>query len=146
VPGGQSARLRRSVRIQYFPWNSLPSSFVFLFWFASIRLRFGFLLQAVFGQSATEARTVRGQADSPRAPGGQSDFPGFVTGGSAAYLGPSAAQGRTVRRVCADSSPLLAGQSSPGRQICLFDSIPFLLPSCFHVCFKESFLRLRVDP
>jgi hypothetical protein len=76
-----------------------------------------------------------------------------VTGGSVCIIGWSAAQGRTVRGVCADSPPHLAGRSAPpGRTVrqslsALFlGSIPPFLLSCFHVCFKESFLRLEVDP
>jgi hypothetical protein len=45
-----------------------------------------------FVQSAAEARTVRGQADSPRPPRGQSVFPGVTTGGSIGFFGQSAAQ------------------------------------------------------
>jgi hypothetical protein len=68
--------------------------------------------------------------------------------------------GRTVRGTGVDSSRYLAGQSarplrtvhpawpdSPpeaGSFVPWFDS--FLLLSCFRVCFKESFLRLEVDP
>jgi hypothetical protein len=50
-----------------------------------------------------------------------------------------------VREVCADGPPLLAGQSARACELCfLFDSsLPF---SCFRVCFKESSLRLEVDP
>jgi hypothetical protein len=47
------------------------------------------------------------------------------------HCGPSAAPGRTVRQCLA---ALLLG------------SIPLSLLSCFRVCFKESFLRLEVDP
>jgi hypothetical protein len=81
-----------------------------------------------FGQSAAEAWTVRGQADSPRAPRGQSDFTRIITGGSVAYFGQSVAQGRTVRRTCADSPPYLAGQSASGRQGWFFDQLLF---DCF---------------
>jgi hypothetical protein len=60
---------------------------------------------------------------------------------------------RTVRDTLPDSPRGLCGQSAPpGRTVrqslaaLLFGSIsPFLL-SCFRVCFKESFLRLEVDP
>jgi hypothetical protein len=53
----------------------------------------------------------------------------------------------------ADSPPLLAGQSSsawqdsppvPGSLVPCSIPPSFLL--CFRVCFKESFLRLEVDP
>jgi hypothetical protein len=63
-------------------------------------------------------RTVRGKgADSLRYPAGQSARPL-----------------RTVRPTWPDSPP------EPGSFIPWFDSS--LLHSCFHVCFKESFLRL----
>jgi hypothetical protein len=45
--------------------------------------------------------------------------------------GPSAPPGRTVRQRLAAS---------------FLGSIPPSFLSCFHVCFKESFLRLEVDP
>jgi hypothetical protein len=84
---------------------------------------------------------------------------GVVSGGSVCFFGRSAAQGRTARGVC-DSLRQQAGRSSwpvrtvrpswrdgPPEPECFaswFDSsLPFL---CFHVCFKESFLRLEVDP
>jgi hypothetical protein len=44
-----------------------------------------------FGQFTTEERTVRGQADSPRPPRGQSVFPGVANGGSVGFFGQSAA-------------------------------------------------------
>jgi hypothetical protein len=78
-----------------------------------------------FGQFAAEARTVRGQADSPRPPRGQSVFPGVATGGSVGFFGQSAAQAgqsavrvRTVRVARADSPPLLAGQSASAWLLC----------------------------
>jgi hypothetical protein len=67
-------------------------------------------------------RTVRGVGpDSPRC-----------------WFGLSAAAGQTVRVASADGLP---------EPVCFaswFDSS--LLLSCFRVCFKESFLRLEVDP
>jgi hypothetical protein len=74
------------------------------------------------GQSAGLARTVRDiRPDGPR---GQ--------------CGRSAPPGRTVRPSWPDGPP---------EPVCFasrFDSsLPF---SCFRVCFKESFLRLEVDP
>jgi hypothetical protein len=116
----------------------------------------------------TRFRTVRVcRADSPRVPGGQSAcsprtvrFSGFATGGSVGFNGRSAALGRTVRGTGADSPRYPAGQSArplrtvrptwpdsppvPGNFVPWFDSS--LLLSCFRVCFKESFLRLEVDP
>jgi hypothetical protein len=85
---------------------------------------------------------------------------GVVYGGSVSFFGRSAAQGRTVRGVGADSPRQQAGRSAwpvrtvrtswpdgPPEPVCFaswFDSsLPF---SCFRVCFKESFLRLEVDP
>jgi hypothetical protein len=130
------------------------------------RLRFRSVLVSSFGWK--RFRTVRSSgADSPRVPGGQSAcsprtvrFSGFATGGSVGFNGRSAALGRTVRGTGADSPRDPAGQSArplrtvrptwpdsppvPGSFVPWFDSS--LLLSCFHVCFKESFLRLEVDP
>jgi hypothetical protein len=113
-----------------------------------------------FGQSAAEVRTVRGQANSPRPPHGQSVFPGVTIGGfvglfgqSVAQAGQSAIRVRTVRRTWPDSPRGPCGQSaSPGRTVrqslaaLLLGSIPPSFLSCFRVCFKKSFLRLEVDP
>jgi hypothetical protein len=85
---------------------------------------------------------------------------GVVSGGYFSFFGWSVVQGRTVRGVCVDSPRQQAGRSTwpvrtvrpswqdgPPEPECfasLFDSsLPF---SCFRVCFKESFLRLEVDP
>jgi hypothetical protein len=130
------------------------------------RLRFRSVLVLSFGW--TRFQTVRSRgADSPRVPGGQSAcssrtvrFSGFATGGSVGVFGQSEAQGRTVRGTGVDSPRQLAGQSAwsvrtirptwpdsppvPGSFVSWFDSSLFL--SCFHVCYKESFLRLEVDP
>jgi hypothetical protein len=85
----------------------------------AVRLwRFWCLFRTVRGSG----RTIRGTgADSPRYPAGQSAWPL-----------------RTVRPGCQDSPP------EAGSFVPLFDF--FLLLSCFCVCFKESFLRLEVDP
>jgi hypothetical protein len=85
----------------------------------AVRLwRFCCLFRTVRGSG----RTVRGKgADSPRYPAGQSARPL-----------------RTVRPAWPGSLPEL------GSFVSWFDS-SFLL-SCFRVCFKESFLRLEVDP
>jgi hypothetical protein len=134
--------------------------FVFLLAFFSIHCVFEFWLGEV--------------SDGPRVPGGQSagawrtvrvlpaDGPLFevATGGSVGFFGQSAAQGRTVRGAGADSPRQQAGQSAwlvrtvrpswpdgppeTGCFVSWFDSS--LLISCFRVCFKESFLRLEVDP
>jgi hypothetical protein len=75
-----------------------------------------------FGQSAAQCWTVCGAgADSPRQQAGQSAWPV-----------------RTVRPPWPDGPP------EPGCFVPWFDSsLPL---SCFRVCFKESFLRLEVDP
>jgi hypothetical protein len=107
------------------------------------------------------------RADSPRVPGGQSAgsprtvrFSGFASGGSVGFNGQSAAQAgrsvvpvRTVRSTLADSPRGSCGQSDPpGRTVrqslaaLIFGSIPPSFLLCFRVCFKESFLRLEVDP
>jgi hypothetical protein len=110
-------------------------------------------LRVLGGQSAGAWRTVRVlPADGP--------LFGVATGGSVCFFGQSVAQGRTVRGAGADSPWQQAGQSvwpvrtvrpswldgppEPGCFVPWFDS-SFLL-SCFRVCFKESFLRLEVDP
>jgi hypothetical protein len=130
------------------------------------RLRFQSVMALSF--CSTRFRTVRVcRADSPRMPGGQSacsprtvHFLGFATGGSVGFNGRSAALSRTVRSPGADSPRYPAGQSAqpvrtvrptwpdsppvPGSFVPWFDSSLFL--SCFRVCFKESSLRLEVDP
>jgi hypothetical protein len=101
-------------------------------------------------------------ADSPRVPGRQSAcsprtvrFSGFATGGSVGFNGQSAAQaGRSavpVRTICGTLVPVRTlrpsrpdGPPVPGTFVPWFDSS--LLLSCFCLCFKESFLRLEVDP
>jgi hypothetical protein len=130
------------------------------------RLCFGSAVFSSFGWA--KFRTVRVcRADSPRVPGGQSAcsprtvrYSQCVSGGSVAFFGQSAAQAgwsaarvRTVRDTLPNSPRGLCGQSAPPGRIVrrslaalLFGSIsPFLL-SCFRVCFKESLLRLEVDP
>jgi hypothetical protein len=98
------------------------------------------------GQSACSPQTVR--------------FSGFASGGSVGFNGQSATQTgqsavpvRTVRSTLADGPLGSCGQSAPpGRTVrqslavLLFGSIPPFLLSCFRVCFKESFLKLEVDP
>jgi hypothetical protein len=85
---------------------------------------------------------------------------GVVSGGSVCFVGQSETQGRTVRGVGADSPRQQVGLSAwpvwtvrpswpdgppePECFVLLFDS--FLLLSCFHVCFKESFPRREIDP
>jgi hypothetical protein len=129
-------------------------------------LRFRSVLVLSFGWARFRTVHSRG-ADSPRVPGGWSAcslrtvrFSGFATGGSVGFNGQSAAQAgrstvpvRTVRSTLADSPRGSCGQfAPPGQTVCqslaalLFGSTPSSFLSCFHVCFKESFLRLEVDP
>jgi hypothetical protein len=123
------------------------------------RLRFRSILFSSFGWM--RFRTVRNRGtDSPRPPRGQSVFPGVANGGSVGFFGQSAAQAgqsvvrlRTVRQIWPDSPRGSCGPSAPpGRTVrqCLaalfLGSIPAYFLSCFRVCFKESFLRLEVDP
>jgi hypothetical protein len=130
------------------------------------RLCFRFTLILSFGWK--RFLTVRySGADSPWVPDGRSvcsprtvRYSGFATGGSVSFFGQSAAQRRMVHSTGADSPRQQARQSAwpvrtirpswpdgppePGCFIPWFDSS--LLLSCFRVCFKESFLRLEVDP
>jgi hypothetical protein len=130
------------------------------------RLCFRSVVVSSFGWA--RFRTVRVYtADSPRVPGGQSAcsprtvrYSRCISGGSVAFFGQSAAQAgrsaarvRTVRDTLPDSPRGLCGQSAlPGRTVrqslaALFlGSIPPSFLSCFRVCFKESFLRLELDP
>jgi hypothetical protein len=130
------------------------------------RLRFRSVVFSSFGWE--RFRTVRVcWADSSRVPGGQSTcsprtvrFSGFAYGGSIGFNRQSAAQAgrstvpvRTVRVTLADGPLGSCGQSAPPSRtvrqslaVLLLGSIPSFLLSCFRVCFKESFLRLEVDP
>jgi hypothetical protein len=130
------------------------------------RLRFQSVVLSSFGWA--KFRTVRVcRVDSPRVPGGQSAcsprmvrYTRCVSGGSVAFFGQSADQAgrsaarvRTVRDTLPDSPRGPRGQSAPpGRTVrqslaALFlGSVPPSFLSCFRVCFKESFLRLEVDP
>jgi hypothetical protein len=89
------------------------------------------------GRSAVSVWTVRGsRPDGPRGPCGRSAVSvrtvrGSRPDGPRGPCGRSAPPGRTVRQ---SLSTLFLG------------SIPPFLLSCFRVCFKESFLRLEVDP
>jgi hypothetical protein len=158
VPRGRSAWTWRTV-------HAVPVRrvlfvfFVFLLGFASIRGVFEFWLGEV--------------SDSPRVPGGQSagarrtvrvlpaDGPLFAVRlwRFCCLFQTVRGSGRTVRGKGADSPRYPAGQSArplrivrpawpdsppePGSFVPWFDSS---LLSCFRVCFKESFLRLEVDP
>jgi hypothetical protein len=130
------------------------------------RLSFRSVMALSFGWA--KFRTVRVyRADGPRVPGGQSAcspwtvrFSRFATGGSVHFNGRSAAQaGQSAVRVRTVRDTLPDGPRDPSRTVrpawpngppeaeCFaswFDSsLPF---SCLRVCFKESFLRLEVDP
>jgi hypothetical protein len=106
-------------------------------------------------------RTVRGcLADSPRAPRGRSVVRGAplvvlcdLSDGPRRRAGQSAVLVRTVRCGRPDGPRGQCERSAPpGRTVrqslcaLLLGSIPPSLLSCFRVCFKESFLRLEVDP
>jgi hypothetical protein len=134
--------------------------FVFLLGFAFDPFWFEFWLDVV-------SDSPQQRADGPRVPGGQSacsprtiHFSRFATGGSVCFNGRSAAQaGQSATGVRTVRGTLLDGPRGPSRTVrrawsdgppeaeCFaswFDSsLPF---SCFRVCFKESFLRLEVDP
>jgi hypothetical protein len=149
VPGGRSAS---SV---FFVCSSCSCS-------ASLSIGFGFGLWLEVVSDSPQQR-----ADGPRVPGGQSAcsprtvrYSGLSLEVLFAFFGHSAAQGRTVRGVGADSPQQQAGRSawpvrtvrlswpdSPPEPECFVSSFySSLLLSCFRVCFKESFLRLEVDP
>jgi hypothetical protein len=132
---------------------------VFLLGFAFDPFWFRALVGSGFGQCAAAGRRSAGAWRTVRVLPADGPLCGVVSGGSVCFFGQSAAQGRTVRGVGADSPRQLGGRSAwpvrtvrpswpdgPPEPECFvlwFDS--FLL-SCFRVCFKESFLRLEVDP
>jgi hypothetical protein len=130
------------------------------------RLSFRSVVSLSFGWA--KFRTVRVyRADGPRVRGGQSAcslrtvcFSRFATGGSIRFNGRSAAQaGQSAARVRTVHGTLSDGPRGPSRTVrpawpdgppeagsfasWIDSSLPF---SCFRVCFKESFLRLEVDP
>jgi hypothetical protein len=82
--------------------------------------------------------------DSPRQGCGQSAVPGRTV--RAAHRGRSALSGRTVRAAHRGRSALSGRMVRQRLCALLLGSIPPFLLSCFRVCFKESFLRLEVDP
>jgi hypothetical protein len=158
-----SVRRRQSVR----RWQTVRESsvrrvfFVFLLGFAFDPFLLCVLVGRSFGRSTTEARTVCGcLADGPRAPRGRSVFRGSLlevllalTDSPRLRAGRSAVRVRTVRGSRPDGPRGPCGQSAPpGRTVrqslaALFlGSVPPFFLSCFHVCFKEPFLRLEVDP
>jgi hypothetical protein len=149
VPRGRSAWTWRTVRVV----RVRRMFFVFFLGFVFDPSWFQVLVGQGFGRSACSGRTVRGcLADSPCAPRGRSvirgaslkdllpfsDSPRLRPDGPRQGCRQSVIPCRTVRPVWPDS-PL-----EPGSFVSWFDS--FLLLSCFRVCFKESFLRLEVDP
>jgi hypothetical protein len=99
-------------------------------------------------------------ADGPPGPCGQSVFPGLslvvllaFTDCPRLLAGLSAAPSWTVRGTWPDCPRGQCEPSAPpGRTVhlclaaLLLGSIPLSFLSCFRVCFKESFLRLEVDP
>jgi hypothetical protein len=155
-----SARRGRSVR----GWRTVRERTVrhvfimFLLAFFFDLLCFRVLVGRGFGRSACAGRTVRVcLADSPRAPRGRSvvwgrywrfcllfrTVRGSVPDDPWCGCGQSAAASRTVRvRTVRPFWPDCPPE--PGCFVPWFDSS--LLLSCFRVCFKESFLRLEVDP
>jgi hypothetical protein len=164
VPRGRSAWTWRTVRVDLADGPRRACSSRVLCVLARLRFR-----SSVFSSfDWAKFQTVRVcRADSPRVHGGQSAcsprtvrYTRCVSGGSIAFFGQSAAQAersaarvRTVRDTLPDSPRGLCGQSAPpGRTIrqslaALFlGSIPPSFLLCFRVCFKESFLRLEVDP
>jgi hypothetical protein len=149
VPRGRSAWTWRMVRVV----RVRRVFFVFLLSIVFDPSWFQVLFGQGFGRSAYTGRTVCGcLADSPRAPPGRSvirgaslevllpfsDSPRLRPDGPRQGCGQFAIPCRTVRPAWPDSPP------EPGSFVPWFDSSPLL--SCFHVCFKESFLRLEVDP
>jgi hypothetical protein len=143
-----SARRGRSASV----WRTVPGVavrrvfFVFLLGFAFDPLCFRVLVGRSFGRSACAGRIVRGcLADSPRAPRGRSVFRGSLLEVLLALTDSP--------RPRPDGPPYLCGQSTvPWRTVrqslaALFlGSFPPSFLWCFRVCFKESFLRLEVDP
>jgi hypothetical protein len=156
VPGGWSARAWWTVREHCV----LRVFFVFVLGFAFDPFCFRALVGSGFGQSTAAGGRSAGAWRTVHALPADGPLFGVVSGGSVFFFGQSAAQGRTVRGVGADSPRQQAGRSvwpvrtvrpswpdglpEPECFISWFDSS--LLHPCFRVCFKESFLRLEVDP
>jgi hypothetical protein len=152
VPRGRCARVWRTVRVN----SVLRVFFVFLL---------GFAFDPFWLEMVSDSPQQR--ADGPWVPGGKSAcsprtvcFLRFATGGSDRFNGRSAAQaGQSATTVRTVRGTLPDGPRGPSRTVrpawpdgppeaeCFaswFDSsLPF---SCLRVCFKESFLRLEVDP
>jgi hypothetical protein len=156
VPGGRSAKAWRTVREHSF----LRVFFVFFLSFAFDPFWFRALVGSGFGQSAVAGGRSAGAWRTVRVLPADGPLFWVVSGGSVCFFGQSAAQGRTVHGVGADSPWQQAGRSAwpvrtvrpswpdgplePECFVSWFDSS--LILSFFRVCFKESFLRLEVDP
>jgi hypothetical protein len=136
----------RSARSDFFPCSSCSCS-------ASLSIHFGFEFW-----SEVVSDSLQQRADGPRVPGGQSACSprtvrysrsslvvrfGF-SDGLRRRAGQSVVRVRTVRGSRPDGPRGVASADGPVCFASWFDSsLPF---SCFRVCFKESFLRLEVDP
>jgi hypothetical protein len=146
-PGGRSAPLL------FVPCSSCSCSP-----FVSIRRVFEFWLDGV-------SDGPQQRADGPRVPGGQSACsPRTVRYSGASLLvlcalsdgprrraGQSAGLARTVRGGGRSARPVRTVRPSwpdgPPEPVSFASWFDFSLPfSCFRMCFKESFLRLEVDP
>jgi hypothetical protein len=130
----------RSARAAFFACSSCSCS-------ASLSIRFGFELWLEVVSDSLQQR-----ADGPRVPGGQSACsPRTVrySGSSLKVLfgfsdSPRQQAGRSAWAVQTVRPSLPDGPPEPECFVSWFDSS--LLLSCFCMCFKESFLRLEVDP
>jgi hypothetical protein len=155
VPGGRSARAWRTVRAH----SVLRVFFVFFLGFAFNPFWFRALVGSGFGQSAAAGGRSAGAWRTVRVLPADGPLFGVVSGGSICFYGQSTAQGRTVRGVGADNPRQQAGRSvwpvrtvrpswpdGPPEPECFVPWFDSSLLSCFRVCFKESFLRLEVDP
>jgi hypothetical protein len=154
---GQSACTWRTVR----GYSVLRMFIVFLLVFV---FRSGFVLGFYCSQFADgpsfSSRRSRTRADGPPGLHGWSVFPGASLVVLVAFsdrpwhlAGLSAAPLRTVRGTWPDCPRGPCGQSAPsGRTVrqslasLLLGSISPSFFTCFRVCFKESFLKLEVDP
>jgi hypothetical protein len=146
---------RRSARSEFFPCSSCSCS-------PSLLICRGFEFSLGKVSDSPQQR-----ADGPRVPGGQSAcsprtvrYSGSClevlfafSNGPRRRAGRFAACARTVRDSRPDGPRGSCGRSAPpgltvrqSLSALFLGSIPPFLLSCFHVCFKESFLRLEVDP
>jgi hypothetical protein len=147
-PGGQSAPCSSDV-LRVLARLSFRSVVALSFrWakFRTVRVYWADGPRVTDGQSACSPRTVRYSGSSLEVLFTFSDGPRHRAGRSAVCV-------RTVRSSRPDGPRGPCGQSAPpGRTVrqslsALFlGSIPPFLLLCFCVCFKESFLRLEVDP